>query len=363
MGGMKRKYKLFEKLYRKQIKPARDNFIEYDLAYPKHEFLKFLVEEKGLLLHGSNNRVIGTLIPIKANCGEKKFGNLKGVYAVTDPILPIFYAIQDNGKVWGTTISGRFSSADKNGDLSMSYHFEIEGDRLRQKPWSPGVVYLLAKKAFRQGRNDRGYLIGEWVSLKPVRPLAKLLVTPADFPYLDQVQSLEPETDPSVDHKKWENELKKKVRACYKIPFAEIHPWGHSLQVVRNVKKIAGAVCPSHLVAAVTGAYLHDIARENDGSGTEHAIKGAAIAAKYFPKSLTPSEKKSLTFAIYHHADLIAPNGGFPVTANFPEIRKKGLIEKLIAALWDADRLEMRRLGGVDKRYLSTKFAKQLLHK
>jgi HD superfamily phosphodiesterase len=106
---------------------------------------------------------------------------------------------------------------------------------------------------------------------------------------------------------------------------------------------------------------LHDIGRADDKGGTEHALIGAQMAPRYCPKDLTAIEKQTIAFAIAHHADLVAPNGNYPTVSNFPQIRKKGLIEGVIATLWDADRIELLRLGFVFESYLSTAFAKKLL--
>lgn len=88
------KRKAFESLSENVLQNKGENIptIEYNLPYPKDEFLKFLTENKNVLLHGSSNQDLEILEPRQANDGVKKSGNKKAVYGVTDPVLPIFYA-------------------------------------------------------------------------------------------------------------------------------------------------------------------------------------------------------------------------------------------------------------------------------
>ena len=171
------------------------------------------------------------------------------------------------------------------------------------------------------------------------------------------------ETVSSKDVAPWERDLEKKARRRYRLHDTLSHPWSHTLRVVRIVKTIAKTICPQHINAAITAAYLHDIAREDDASGKEHAVAGAQIAHRFFPKGLTMLERRTVKFAIEHHADRVAPNGGYPVTSNYPDIKRAGLIVEVIAALWDADRLDLVRMKPVSKRYLSTDYARKILSK
>jgi hypothetical protein len=109
-------------------------------------------------------------------------------------------------------------------------------------------------------------------------------------------------------------------------------------------------------------AYLHDIGRRDDYDGPQHAHDGVKVAEKYLaPLGLSEIEKKTILFAIAHHADCRAPNCQVPVTANYPEIKEQGLIETVIAGLWDANRLELTRSQPVLAEYLSTATAKVML--
>jgi putative nucleotidyltransferase with HDIG domain len=158
----------------------------------------------------------------------------------------------------------------------------------------------------------------------------------------------------------WENTLRVEARQRYKMPNAKVHPWEHTLAVADNAAKIAKQECPAYEKAAIVGAYLHDLGREDDLQDPAHAKRGAQLVKQLSPKDLSDLEIESIKFAVAHHADRQAPNGDSPIVSNYPEIKQKGLLEKLIAVIWDADRLQLTRRGRVDPRYLSTDFAKRL---
>ncbi len=162
---------------------------EFTEEYPKHDFLKWAVEEKNVLLHGSNNDNISHLEPRLANCTSKEFGNKEGVYATEDEILPMFYSIKDREKFKGVARSGTTTRYD-NGQINKEYSFAVTAQTLKNTPWSTGVVYLLPRDTFIQGTNDNGDLIDEWMSEQSIKPLAKLVVSPSDFPYLDKIQPI-----------------------------------------------------------------------------------------------------------------------------------------------------------------------------
>ena len=159
--------------------------IEYNLLYPKEDFLRFLTEEKNVLLHGSSNRNIEILEPRQANDTVKASGNKKAIYVVTDPVLPIFYAIQDREKLQGSIKSGVSEDMEKG---ELEYKFEIPKKALDAKPWTRGMVYIFDKNQFHEEKDDAGELSGEWTSESPVRPLAKLEVGPEDFRFMDKVE-------------------------------------------------------------------------------------------------------------------------------------------------------------------------------
>lgn len=181
------KQRAFEALFENVLQNKGEDIptIEYHLPYPKEEFLKFLAENKNVLLHGSANQDLGVLKPRQANDGAKKSGNKNAVYGVVDPVLPIFYAIQDRTKLQGVIESG----IDIDEETGKSeYKFRIPKSAQETKPWTNGIVYLFDKSLFHPEKDDNGDLSGEWTSDVSVKPLAKLEVRPEDFRYMDKIE-------------------------------------------------------------------------------------------------------------------------------------------------------------------------------
>jgi hypothetical protein len=72
------------------------------------------------------------------------------------------------------------------------YFFSINGDALPHQPWCNGTIYVLPRAGFEPQppvtlRGMTGE-IPQWACLAPVRPLARLHITPADFPFLPHIR-------------------------------------------------------------------------------------------------------------------------------------------------------------------------------
>jgi hypothetical protein len=50
------------------------------------------------------------------------------------------------------------------------------------------MIYLLPKDSFEQLVDDVGNKLEEWISYVPVRPLARIEVSPRDFPFINSVR-------------------------------------------------------------------------------------------------------------------------------------------------------------------------------
>ena len=147
--------------------------IDYRLPYPKHEFLSYAVHRRGLLAHGSNRGDIEEFEPRPANEG----GALQvGVHAASDGIWPIFFATAARGQGMLVLSNGciHVGSGDR---LRRYYYFGMSRDPDDPASWTHGSVYLLQRETFRR------HLGEEWISQVPVRPLARLPVSPDDFPF------------------------------------------------------------------------------------------------------------------------------------------------------------------------------------
>ena len=137
---------------------------------------------------------------------------------------------------------------------------------------------------------------------------------------------------------------------CKKIIFNSytlkegLHGLNHVKRVVENAKTIAKNECPNHYDDIVMGAYLHDIGRVNDNGGNEHALQGFEISKQLLAKYWPHLDHRKILTAIKEHADSLITD------------------DPLIGSIWDADRLDLTRLGiKINPELLSTKTAKKLL--
>jgi hypothetical protein len=166
-------------------------FVDYTLPYPKWQYLTYLCEAKELVLHGSQNLDIDEVEPRQA-VDVKAFSNQQAIYATTDGIFVIYFAIIDRKQFPLSLFNSCFQVRMSPDQLSDPfYFFSISHPALLQKPWCPGAIYILPRQDFEQEPaqmvGGAEILLPHWVSARPACPVAKLLVLPQDFPFLAQV--------------------------------------------------------------------------------------------------------------------------------------------------------------------------------
>jgi hypothetical protein len=174
----------FEQAFQPAAGAGAGALLDYSCDYPKADFLRYLVSHKDLLLHGSNSADIDMLLPRK----QTDFNGrpMKAVFASGDGVWPMFFAILDHERFRGSMRNGCFVTADGKGPDRRFYFFSINQEMLQQRPWTDGVVYVLPRASFKQ--TSRGAVrFDEWASEEPVQPLARVPVSPADFPFLPNV--------------------------------------------------------------------------------------------------------------------------------------------------------------------------------
>jgi hypothetical protein len=181
----------FDELLNTTLSIGRCPTIEYTLPWPKWQFLCHLADHQDIALHGSGDPNIALFEPRQSN-DLNEFGNQKAVYAASDGPWAMFFAIVDRERVTSIT-NACVRIADETGNLDGPYYvFSVSQSALPNQPWRTGTVYLLPRSTFTLqppitfGPNQ--VHIAQLASLVPVQPLAKLTVTPADFPFLMQIR-------------------------------------------------------------------------------------------------------------------------------------------------------------------------------
>ena len=170
--------------------------IEYTLPWPKWQFLCHLADRREYAIHGSGNPDIALFEPRQSN-DLNEFGNQKAIYAASDGLWAMFFAVVDRDRV-NSIMNACIRLADGSGTLQGPYYvFSVSRSALPHQPWRTGTIYLLPRKTFVTqspmvlGPNT--VHIAQLASFEPVEPVAKLTVQPEDFPFLDQIRGHEDE--------------------------------------------------------------------------------------------------------------------------------------------------------------------------
>ncbi|NJD57911.1 MAG: hypothetical protein C3F13_13115 [Anaerolineales bacterium] len=179
----------FEALW--QATPS-GGLVDYRLPYPKWEFLTYLCDSKELVLHGSQNQEINTVEPRQAK-DQRAFSNQQAIYATTDGIWVIYFAIIDRKRFRELSLfNSCLQVCSAPGQLSEPmYFFSITQSVKEQEPWCQGMIYILPRDDFVQ--EEAHQILGvqvvfpHWISERAASPLARLDVGPDDFPFLEQI--------------------------------------------------------------------------------------------------------------------------------------------------------------------------------
>ena len=184
------KIRIFENIYETSCRGKGTVTIDYNCDFPKHEFLCYLVENKNVVLHGSNEKKLRHLIPLRRSFDIRQVGNLNAIYASSDGIWPILYAVWER-RYFGETNNSCFWAKDTEGKLRKYYAFFLARheavEATDERCWTDGMVYILPRDSFNRLVDDAGNQLEEWASTQPVQALARLPVSPNDFIFRDEV--------------------------------------------------------------------------------------------------------------------------------------------------------------------------------
>ena len=161
------------------LEKGRSGVIDYRLDVPKHEFLSYLIHESGYLLHGTASAHLDEVRPMLATDYDAR--TLEAVFATSDGIWPLFFATLDRGRA-GSLWNGCYQ-VRRGTVLHRYYFFFTEADPRDEAVWRDGAIYVLPREPFA-----RTWIPNEWVSRQPIRAVAKIAVSPSDFPFKHRVK-------------------------------------------------------------------------------------------------------------------------------------------------------------------------------
>ena len=188
----------YDRLWKQSQLQGANPFINYNLPYPKIDFLNYLCDHGGSLVsggivaHGSNQGDHSLLEPVRKSQDVTEFGNRQQIFATPDAIYATWFAILDKDSYRSTkNACMRVGPQDKN--WVKLYYYYLRREDAAVLPYKMGYIYLCRALDFPSRRRDKLYTalgleVEEYGSAQPVNPLARITVEPAVFPYLDKVE-------------------------------------------------------------------------------------------------------------------------------------------------------------------------------
>jgi hypothetical protein len=187
----------FGRLWRSHLS-AGGGSLDYPSAVPRWQFLCWLADTQDVLLHGSGSPSLSKLEPRKSDdVGE--FGARTAVYAASDGLWAMYFAVVDRRQV-SSLVNACIRLPSSDGSRPRTcYYFSVDRDPLHAgTAWRSGFVYVLPREGFEREPDEHAYglLLGgtKWASALAIRPVARLLVQPTDFPMLHRVHGHDPAT-------------------------------------------------------------------------------------------------------------------------------------------------------------------------
>ena len=165
--------------------------IRYTLPWLKWQFLCHVAEHRDIALHGSGDADIALFEP-RQSIDLNEFGSRKAVYAAADGIWPMFFAVVDRDRV-DTVSNACVRLVDETGEVHGPYYvFSVSQSALANRPWRTGWVYLLPRQTFSEQPSfafgSSEVHVPQLAGEVSIRPLAKLMIEPEDFPFLMQIR-------------------------------------------------------------------------------------------------------------------------------------------------------------------------------
>ena len=121
--------------------------IQFSLPWSKWQFLCYLADHHDIALHGSGDPNIALFEP-RQSYDLNEFGNQKAIYAASDGLWAMFFAVVDRDRVTSIT-NACIRLVENSGTVhDPLYVFSVSQSALPHQPWRSGTVYLLPRSSF-----------------------------------------------------------------------------------------------------------------------------------------------------------------------------------------------------------------------
>jgi hypothetical protein len=152
------------------------------------QFLCSLAARRRIAFHGTGDPGIEQFEP-REPVDFAPFGRQRAVFATSDPIWAMFYAIVDRER-HSLTLNNGCLVLEDTGDAY--YYFSVSRQALSLRPWRTGYLYLLPADTFVEQPGavyaGRPAHIAQLASPVAVTPFARLSIAPRSFPFLDRIR-------------------------------------------------------------------------------------------------------------------------------------------------------------------------------
>ena len=168
-----------------QVMSGGGKAVAYDLPYPKHEFMHYLVTQHETLLHGTPRLDLTEFVPRQQT--DYSGAPRTSVFATDDRVWPFFFATLHRDRYEGpVSLRNAAMVVGEGGGSRRYYLFSVNRELRDANPFGPGAIYILPRSSFHP-TDTRTVRFPEWASDTPVTPLARLDVQPEDFPFHGRV--------------------------------------------------------------------------------------------------------------------------------------------------------------------------------
>jgi hypothetical protein len=153
------------------------------LPLPKWQFLAYLCDHLGLLAHGSDHIDLNEIMPVAKQRGDlSDFGNATQIFATPDALWAMWFALLNRNMNFGGTANSCARHQEENGRVYKTYWFSVAYENIvNGQPLADGMIYLVRPDTFQDKNGE------EWGSKESVTPLARLAVSPSDWPLANAI--------------------------------------------------------------------------------------------------------------------------------------------------------------------------------